>query len=535
MRTVEGVGFDVAPSGDFVVYDGMRGDSHELWYRSLRDATVRRIDDTEHGSHPAISPDGAKVAFLRYRATPAWTLETVSIQGGGSTVIGRGTGYAELSWLSDGRLQVVDSDGNSARWFDAGGGPSTKRDIGYCIMPSLLPDRRELLCGGGGGMQAHLVGVADGAAPYQSLWTVDRDSSQVFGSNFRLVDARYLVYLSVDGNLLAAPVDMATRRVGRSVRLVNGIARREYTGAGAYDLSDDGTLVYAAGTNRALGNLVALGEHSIDTLKVGREAFRIFALSPDGARLAAVVEALDGTELRVYDLRTGDHIVWAKYPAISLPVWSPLGDRLVFSTFGQMFAGSPDQASAPELIHRSSGSLEAYTWEPNELIIADDWATLTAVAMNLKVTPPTVETLARGVAFPRRSPDGRWLSYNSSSLDALWLQPFPATGKRYQIAAGYLEDSQWLSPTELTMTVWDPMPAMDRVTLDLRGTTPIVQRRRWLALPEFITTAGQSYTLTRDGRVVYVRGSPERPVQYLRVVPNWVAHMKRAVDDANRP
>jgi hypothetical protein len=97
-----------------------------------------------------------------------------------------------------------------------------------------------------------------------------------------------------------------------------------------------------------------------------------------------------------------------------------------------------------------------------------------------------------------------------------------------------IENSQWLSPTELTMTVWNPMPAMDRIHLDLTGPTPIVQRRRWLALPEFITTAGQSYTLARDGRVVYVRGSPERPVQYLHVVPNWVAHMKRAVDEANR-
>jgi hypothetical protein len=154
--------------------------------------------------------------------------------------------------------------------------------------------------------------------------------------------------------------------------------------------------------------------------------------------------------------------------------------------------------------------------------------------MNLKAKPPTVDTIARGAAFPRLSPDKRWISYNSAGLDALWLQPFPSTGKRFQIATGYIEDSQWLSPTELTMTVWDPMPALDRIHLDLTGPTPIAQRRRWLALPEFITTAGQSYTLTRDGRVVYVRGSAERPVQYLRVIPNWVATMKRAVDDANR-
>ena len=42
------------------------------------------------------------------------------------------------------------------------------------------------------------------------------------------------------------------------------------------------------------------------------------------------------------------------------------------------------------------------------------------------------------------------------------------------------------------------------------------------------------YTLTHDGRVVYLRGAPERPVAYLRVVPDWVSKMKRAVDEANR-
>ena len=34
--------------------------------------------------------------------------------------------------------------------------------------------------------------------------------------------------------------------------------------------------------------------------------------------------------------------------------------------------------------------------------------------------------------------------------------------------------------------------------------------------------------------VIYLRGAPERPASYLRVVPHWVDRMKRAVDEANR-
>jgi tRNA A-37 threonylcarbamoyl transferase component Bud32/Tol biopolymer transport system component len=532
MRTTQGVGLAVAPSGEFVVYHAARGNADELWYRSLRDATARRIDGTEHGSHPAISADGSKVAFLRYRGGPEWTLETVAIQGGAPAVIGRGSGYAELAWLPDGQLQIVDGDGNSARWFDPGGGPSTKQGIAYCMMPSSLPNRTWLLCGGGGAMMARLVGVGDSGGVNALLWTGARDSSYVYGSQFRLVDGRYLVYLSMNGDLLAAPVDVAKRRAGRSVRLVSGLGRREYSGAGTFDLSSSGTLVYAQGVNHAVGNLVSADERSLDTLNVGRDAYRFFAISPDGRRLAAVVEGPEGAELRIYDLRTGEHVVYVRGRGFGLPVWSARGDRVLFSENGSLFAGSPDQSGAPELVFESRGVLEAYSWMGDDRILAENWSNPHIEAVNLTRTPPTVDTLALAATFPRVSPDGRWLSYNSSGLDALWLQPIPATGKRYQIATGAIEDSQWLSPTELTLTVLDSQPAIDRVRLDLSGPTPTFQRRRWIVMPEFVATAGQSYSL-HDGRVIYLRGSPERPVQYLRVIPGWVTKMKHAVDEAN--
>src|SRR5687768_16878590 len=104
MKTIGGVGFSVAPSGDFVVYHAASGSSDALWYRSLRDATVRPINGTANGRQPVVSPDGATLAFLRFREAFVWTLETVPIQGGAPVVIGRGTGDPDLSWLPDGRL-----------------------------------------------------------------------------------------------------------------------------------------------------------------------------------------------------------------------------------------------------------------------------------------------------------------------------------------------------------------------------------------------------------------------------------------------
>jgi serine/threonine-protein kinase len=242
-----GVGFDIDPQGEFVVYETVRNGRDELWYRSLKDATTGRIDGTDNGAMPAISPDGSHVAFLRFGSGTSWTLETIAIGGGAATMLGKGESATDLTWLPDGRLRIVEGDGNTARWLDPGGGPTVARSIPYCIMPASLPDESEFLCGGGGEMFVKLVRHGVGAGTINWLRTRAPDSTLVFGSHFRLVDQRYLVFLSMGGDLLAAPVDLKARRVGRSVRLVSGIRRRAYSGAGAYDISSSGTLVYAEG------------------------------------------------------------------------------------------------------------------------------------------------------------------------------------------------------------------------------------------------------------------------------------------------
>jgi hypothetical protein len=49
-----------------------------------------------------------------------------------------------------------------------------------------------------------------------------------------------------------------------------------------------------------------------------------------------------------------------------------------------------------------------------------------------------------------------------------------------------------------------------------------------------VSIAAGGFVLTPDGRVVYEQGGEIAPIRYLRVVPNWVAQMKRAVDAAGQ-
>jgi Tol biopolymer transport system component len=539
MTTERGPSFSVASSGDFVVYQAATsGSAGDLWIRSLRDATARRLEGTARGVHPAISPDGSKVAFLRSGTGHAWTLETMAIDGGTPSIIARGIGDAEFSWLKDGRLQLVGDDGYRVRWFDAGSGRRTSRDITHCVLASPGPDSTRLLCGGGSAMLAHFVGVGEGASRWENVWTgEDEDSTIVSGSHFRLYDGRYLVYLSLEGDLYAAPIDVKKHRIGRAVRMVSGIVRCGENGAGSYDLSSTGTLVYARGANHAVGHLVTMNEHSVDTLNVGRDAFKVFALSPDRTRVAAVVTTNGGEELRIYDLRRGLPLIWSRDISISRPVWNARGDRLLFGRSGALLAGSPYEYRAAQPVYQEEGGsmFEAHAWLADDRVVFHDWGRRRIASLDLATSPATPEELAASAAYASMSPDGRWIAYVSAGLDSLWLQPFPAARKRYHVATGDIEGLHWRSPTELTLASRDSdaKMAIDRIAIDFSGADPAFHRERWLAMPGFVNTPGPSYTLTPDGRVLYLRGAPERPVQYLHVIPDFGAKMKHAVDDAN--
>jgi hypothetical protein len=234
----------------------------------------------------------------------------------------------------------------------------------------------------------------------------------------------------------------------------------------------------------------------------------------------------------VYDLRTGERMVWRKHFSLSVPIWNAQGDRLIFGVPGALLIGSPDRSTSPEVVLRLPRGMDITptSWEADDRVIV--WYDNRIGFVDLKRSSPALVELAPLSAFPALSPDGHWISYSSVGLDSLWLQPLPANGRRYHVATGDIIGSRWLSPTQLTVVARDSgsTTKIDRVGIDFSGPTPVFHRRPWLTLPQFTSP----YALTPDGRVVYLRGAPERPVQYLRVVPGWTSKMKRAVDDANR-
>jgi serine/threonine-protein kinase len=532
MTVSQDAGFAVSPAGDFVVYETVRNGRSELWYRSLLDAAVRRIPGTDGGSQPVLSPDGNRIAFFRL-ADGGWTVEVVPVEGGSTTTVGRGvSSIRKLAWPPGDRILLLLSDAGQARWLDPERGPVASVPIPYCEGQSAIPGSNALLCGGGEQQWGSRIELGDTTVRRQ-LWRADSD--RVFGSSFHLVDGRYLTYLSSSAELLAAPVDIETGRVGRAVRMATGIGLADFTGNGSYAISTSGTLVYAQRDNRAVGHLVHLTDRGIDTLPVGREAFTTFAYSPDGSRLAAVVQGLDGMELRIYDLSSGRYRTWVRRAILVNPVWSPGGDQLLFGDTDSLFLGSPDRSDAPVFLLHLPGSFEMHRWLPDGRVFGRVYNPNLAIAFRIDRRPITIDTLVsnNGFAFP--SADGRWLGYADAAYTEAWVEPLPGDGRRFQVASGNLGDPQWLSARELGVSMIDGgRTRIERVTIDPAANPPARNRGVWAEAPDFRETNGPSFAMAPGGGVIYLRGAVDRPASYLRVVPHWVDRMKRAVDEANR-
>ena len=526
------VGFAVSPAGDFVVYETVRRGRSELWYRSLVDATVRRIPGTDDGSEAVISPDGARIAFFRL-GNGGWTIEVLPVEGGTATTLGRGVGITKkLLWHTDGRVLLLQSDGGVARWFDPERGPVSSGFVRYCEAQAPIPGGDALLCGGGAYKWGYRIALGDTAFEGR-LWRAE-DSNRVFGSSFQVVGGRYLTYVSIGGDLLAAPVDLETGRVGRAVRMARGLGLADYTGVGAYTIAASGTLVYAQGDNRSVGHLVHVSDAGIDTLPVGREAFLTFEYSPDGGRLAAVVEGLEGMELRIYDLSSGRYLTWLRRPAILHPVWSPRGDRLLVGDYDSLFVGSPDRSGSPEFLLHVPGNFEPLRWLSDDRVIGVRSRPAAALALRIDRRPVTVDSLLPDNGFVWPSADGRWVAYTNAAYTEAWVEPLPGDGRRFQAAAGNLADIQWLSAFELGVPITDgPRTRLERVTIVPTADPPVRNRGWWADAPEFRDTNGPSFGSAPGGGVIYLRGAPDRPASYLRVVPHWVDRMRRAVDEAN--
>jgi hypothetical protein len=520
----------ISPDGSFAVYPVATAESSILWWRSLRDSRSHLIPGTEGGESPKISPDGARVAFISSRR-----VMVAPIAGGTAKELIVAGIPATIQWLSPNQLVLIHSDGNRLTWLDADAGPVKDVAIDRCTLGMLVPETNELLCG--------LNGVA---------WTVDiktntqhviyartqdgTNARSLQGSDFRIVDGRYLVYMSNAGELSAATYDAKTRTVGRSTALISGL-RRESAGLGQFAIAQNGTLAYVPGDNVPLVKLVEMqkGKDPV-SLPVEANFFQRFDLSRNRRWLAAIVLGDQGQELRIYDLKNGQSFTWLKAISIRHAFWNPDGTKLMTfirdSAATYIVYGSPWSSTAPDTLMtlRGQGELaEPFDFPDEHTVLLNVSRTGATSRIDPQARPVKPDKLDLQSRFMSVSPGGKLIAYQTFD-SRIMVTTFPPRSDRTQIASQGVEPV-WLSDSEILYrsgVSWYSS-RVNPVTGEPAG-TPVL----WGKDPRFSDTAGWSNRDAHDGGIIYAQGSPQSSARFIRVIPNWVKQMKAAVDSVNR-
>jgi serine/threonine-protein kinase len=446
--------FAISPDGTQVVYFA----KGQCYLRSISESEGKPIAGTEDSiasTNPAFSPDGKSIAFY---AVSTRNIKKISINGGVAVTlasVGR-LGLGGMEWTEDG---IVFGSGYSeiVKISENGGEPESlvkaqgSERIG---MPHMLPGGKALLFSifdAARGRQQIAVQVLN--SPQRKI-LMDQDLTYAALPDARYLPTGHIVYVHA-GTLFAAPFDVKRLEIGPvSVAVIQGI-RVSTALEPLLSISESGSLIYMPGPT-STSNLFTLAfadrEGVLEGLKLQPGPYQTPRISLDGKRIVFGLEDGKDADIWVYDLsRKGSPSRLTFGGKNRFPVWSPNGDRIAFQ--------SDREGDLGIFVQRADGNGTAErltTPEKGAAHIPESWGpvgdTLLFRALKSATAPiGTLWTLSiqgkklspfGGVESDNPtaavfSPDGHWVAYNTylpdKYIDEIYVQPFPATGAKYQL------------------------------------------------------------------------------------------------------
>jgi serine/threonine-protein kinase len=462
----------VSPDGTHLVYVA----NQRLYLRKLDQLDASPIRGTEEGGpegyarSPFFSPDGQWIGFWQ-----GGHLKKVSVNGGAPIVLCAAEIPFGASWGADGTILFGQGSQGIFQVSEGGGEPSVLVTVDSKTESAHGP---QTLRGGEVVLftLASLPAVAaltavDEAALWDNAQIVvqSRDSGQRTvivqgGADARYLSTGHLIYVR-QGTLFAVQFDPARLvttgsafPVGEGIRqAVNagvgglpGGAALNSTGASQFTVSEAGLFVYvpqdtagsAVSAARTLAWVDRQGRETL--LPVPDRAYVYPRISPDGSRVALDIRDQE-QDIWVWHLGRETLTRFTFDPAVDfLPVWTPDGERIVFSVAAQgLYWQAADGTGAAERLNESTANptATAFSRDGTRLLFDETSAVYPRSIKTLSLDGRrTVDLLAQPMVSLRNgdiSPDGRWLAYqsNESGQSEIYVRPFPdVQGGRWQVS-----------------------------------------------------------------------------------------------------
>ena len=245
---------------------------------------------------------------------------------------------------------------------------------------------------------------------------------------------------------MAQPFDAGKLTLrGEAVPIAEGLPPRQ--NSPPYSASLTGVLAYRTGAT--IGNR-KLAWFDRDGKPLGTAGdpgdYNSVSLSPDGTRVAASRGDGNNTDIWLHEFARGVSTRFTSDPAYDwLAVWSPNGDRIIFSSqrdggVYNLYQKASNNASKEEPLLKSNERKFAQDWSPDGRFLL--YSVGGGGVMRLWVLPLEGPEDAPGKPQPylttefyesggRFAPDGRFIAYasNASGRNEVYVQPFPDASK----------------------------------------------------------------------------------------------------------
>jgi Tol biopolymer transport system component len=540
--------FAISPDGRYLAIAAVVNGHRELWLRPLDALQAQPMSGTEDASFPFWSPDSRYIGFFAQGK-----LKKIAAKGGPAQYLCDAPYGGGGSWNRDNVIVFSPNTALEARGtpiqrvFADGGVPA---DIigtkGNNVFPVFLPDGRHVLYRVFGlpvGENGVYLSSLDGKVNRRVL----SDASSVAFAAGRLLFIR-------ENTLMAQPFDAASgQTMGEAFPVDPGVSSRSLP---PFSVSETGLLLLYQSGGVDANNQMAWYDRGGKLLgTVGSPGLVMDpAISPDEKSVVFRRQTRAGADLWLRDLTREVEQRFTSDASFNRgPIWSPQGDRIVFTSnrggaLGDLYQKAASGTGQDELLLATGPDKVPTQWSRDSRFIVymatsrsalrDIWVLPMEGGVDRKPSPQPATLFLHSESsayYGQLSPDSHWMAYTSdeSGQPEVYVRPFPGGEFQQKISIAGGEQPRWRGDGKELFFLGEDGKMMAVAVRAVAGTKPSFEPATPQPLFEaHLASGGKAlfeYDVTADGKrfLVNTSGGSSASPPVLTVEVNWDAGMKK--------